>query len=158
MRAARASGPRNLTLHDTAQNKVWLDIVQLALDLLAWMPMLALAGKARLWEPRRLRLWLSSPAAQLVGTGRRRPLSYRSLADRRLYVPTRSVTPTEAVEPGAHSTRHSGRRPARPQPPQTKRSADPVGGPPRKIEVRRRCTAIRCSWCSHPRRRRPRRP
>ncbi|MEO3766761.1 IS1380 family transposase [Streptomyces sp. B5E4] len=74
IRAARATGLRNLPLHDTAQNKVWLEIVQLALDLLAWMPMLALAGNARLWEPRRLRLRLFSAAAQLVTTGRRRIL------------------------------------------------------------------------------------
>jgi hypothetical protein len=41
-------------------------------DLLAWMPMLALTGAARLWESRRLRLRLLSAAAQLVATGRRR--------------------------------------------------------------------------------------
>ncbi|MFE5037753.1 IS1380 family transposase [Streptomyces sp. NPDC056683] len=74
IRAARATGPRNLPLHTTAQNKVWLEIVQIALDLLAWMPMLALTGKARLWEPRRLRFRLFSAAAQLVTTGRRRIL------------------------------------------------------------------------------------
>lgn len=71
IRAARSTGLRNLPLHHTAQNKVWLEIVQLALDLLAWMPMLALTGKARLWEPRRLRFRLFSAAAQLVTTGRR---------------------------------------------------------------------------------------
>ncbi|MEV7872661.1 transposase, partial [Streptomyces sp. NPDC088124] len=72
--AARSTGLRNLPLHDTAQNQVWLEIVQLALDLLAWMPMLALTGQARLWEPRRLRFRLFSAAAQLVTTGRRRLL------------------------------------------------------------------------------------
>ncbi|MEU9015064.1 transposase [Streptomyces sp. NPDC048479] len=51
-----ATGLRNLPLHDTAQNQIWLEIVQLALDLLAWMPMPALTGWARLWEPRRLRI------------------------------------------------------------------------------------------------------
>jgi hypothetical protein len=71
IRAARATGLRNLPLHDTAQNKVWLEIVQIALDLLAWMPMLALTGKARLWEPRRLRFRLFTAGAQLVTTGRR---------------------------------------------------------------------------------------
>jgi hypothetical protein len=70
IRAARATGLRNLPLQHTAQNKVWLEIVQLALDLLAWMPMLALTGQARLWEPRRLRFRLFSAAAQLVTTGR----------------------------------------------------------------------------------------
>ncbi|MER5822158.1 transposase, partial [Streptomyces mirabilis] len=63
-----------LPLHDAAQNQIWLEIVQIALDLLAWMPMLALTGTARLWEPRRLRLRLFSAAAQLVTTGRRRIL------------------------------------------------------------------------------------
>ncbi|MEW2122069.1 IS1380 family transposase [Streptomyces sp. NPDC005474] len=74
IRAARATGLRNLPLHHTAQNKVWLEIVQIALDLLAWMPMLALTGQTRLWEPRRLRFRLFSAAAQLVTTGRRRIL------------------------------------------------------------------------------------
>lgn len=74
IRAARSTGLRNLPLHDTAQNRVWLEIVQLALDLLAWLPMLALTGQARLWEPRRLRFRLFSAAAQLVTTGRRRIL------------------------------------------------------------------------------------
>jgi hypothetical protein len=74
IRAARSTGLRNLPLHHTAQNKVWLEIVQIALDLLAWMPMLALTDQARLWEPRRLRFRLFSAAAQLVTTGRRRIL------------------------------------------------------------------------------------
>ncbi|MDQ0913466.1 hypothetical protein QFZ22_009538 [Streptomyces canus] len=74
IRAARATGLRNLPLHDTARNQIWLEIVQIALDLLAWMPLLALTGQARLWEPRRLRLRLFSTAAQLVTTGRRRYL------------------------------------------------------------------------------------
>jgi hypothetical protein len=74
IRAARATGLRNLPLHDTAQSRVWLEIVQIALDLLAWMPMLALSGKTRLWEPRRLRLRLFTAAGQLVSTGRRRIL------------------------------------------------------------------------------------
>ncbi|MCQ8836585.1 transposase, partial [Streptomyces malaysiensis] len=74
IRAARATGLRNLPFHDTAQNRIWLEIVQIALDLLAWMAMLALTGKPRLWEPRRLRLRLFSIAAQLVTTGRRRYL------------------------------------------------------------------------------------
>ncbi|MFD7921582.1 IS1380 family transposase [Streptomyces sp. NPDC059740] len=74
IRAARATGLRNLPLHDAAQNQVWLEIVQLALDLLAWMPMLALTGDARRWEPKRMRLRLFSVVAQLVTTGRRRYL------------------------------------------------------------------------------------
>ncbi|MFJ2607979.1 IS1380 family transposase [Streptomyces sp. NPDC087425] len=74
IRAARSTGLRNLPLHHTAQNKVWLEIVQIALDLLAWMPMLALTGMARRWEPRRLRLRLFTAVGQLATTGRRRIL------------------------------------------------------------------------------------
>ncbi|MFD8079708.1 IS1380 family transposase [Streptomyces sp. NPDC059718] len=76
IRAARATGLRNLPLHDTAQNQIWLEIVQLALDLLAWMPMLALTGEIRRWEPRRLRLRLFSAAAQIVTTARRQHLRF----------------------------------------------------------------------------------
>jgi hypothetical protein len=72
IRAARATGLRNLPFHDAAQNQVWLEIVQIALDLLAWIPMLPLTGPARRWEIKRLRL--RSAAAQLVTTGRRRIL------------------------------------------------------------------------------------
>ena len=74
IRAARDTGLRNLPLHDAAQNQICLEIVQIALDLLAWMPMLALTGTARRWEPKRLRLRLFSAAARLVTTGRRRIL------------------------------------------------------------------------------------
>jgi hypothetical protein len=41
IRAARDTGPRNL-LHDTDHNQLRLEIVQLALELLAGMPMPAL--------------------------------------------------------------------------------------------------------------------
>lgn len=76
IRAARATGLRNLPLHDTRQNQIWLEIVQIALDLLAWMPILALTGDIRLWKPRRLRLRLFSATAHLVTTTRRRHLRF----------------------------------------------------------------------------------
>ncbi|MFI5634974.1 IS1380 family transposase [Streptomyces sp. NPDC051664] len=74
IRAARATGLRNLPLHHAASNQLWLEIIQLALDLLAWMPMLALTGQTRRWEPKKLRLRLFSAAARLVTTGRQRIL------------------------------------------------------------------------------------
>lgn len=43
--------------------------MQIALDLLAWMLMLALTGTACLWEPRRLRIRPFTAAGQLVTTG-----------------------------------------------------------------------------------------
>jgi hypothetical protein len=33
---ARDTGLRNLPLHGAAQNQIWLEIVQIAFDLLAW--------------------------------------------------------------------------------------------------------------------------
>ncbi|WP_374463075.1 transposase [Microtetraspora sp. AC03309] len=43
----------------------------MACELLAWMQMLALEGKARCYEPKRLRLRLFAVAARLVRGGRR---------------------------------------------------------------------------------------
>jgi hypothetical protein len=76
IRGARDTGLRNLPLHETAQNRIWLEVVSLALDLLAWMPMLALTGDTRRWEPKRLRLRLFSAAAQFVHSGRRHWLRF----------------------------------------------------------------------------------
>ncbi len=76
IRNARDTGLRNLPLHDSAQNQIWLEIVQIALDLLAWTGMLALTGDTRRWEPKRLRLRLFSAIARLVNTGRRRFLRF----------------------------------------------------------------------------------
>jgi hypothetical protein len=59
IRNARATDLRDLPLHDTAQNRIWLEIVQIALDLLAWMLMLALTGKSAGENP-------ASPAPTLL--------------------------------------------------------------------------------------------
>jgi hypothetical protein len=62
----------NLPLHDFAQNRIWCAIVALACELTAWMQMLALArDDARRWEPKRLRLRLSSIAGRIASSGRR---------------------------------------------------------------------------------------
>jgi len=71
IRCAKDTGLRNLPLQGYAQNQIWCEIVALACELLAWMQMLALNGKARRWEPRRLRLRIFSAAGRLVRGGRR---------------------------------------------------------------------------------------
>jgi Transposase DDE domain group 1 len=71
IRNAKDTGPRNLPLKGFAQNQVWYEIVALACELLAWMQMLAPDGKARRWEPKRLRLRLFSAAGRLARGGRR---------------------------------------------------------------------------------------
>lgn len=87
IRGARDTGLRNLSLHDTAQNRIRPEIVSLAPDLLARMPMLALTGKTRRREPRKLRLRLFSAAAQRVTTGRRRKTAGPGTAKIRITAP-----------------------------------------------------------------------
>lgn len=70
IRHAHTTGLRNLPFHDTAQNQVWLEIVQLALDLLAWMAMLASGAPARRREPRTLRFRLLHAAARITHSAR----------------------------------------------------------------------------------------
>jgi hypothetical protein len=75
IRVAKDTGLSNLPLHDFTQNQVWCAIVALAVELTAWLQMLALAGHdARRWEPKRLRLRLFSIAARLAEHGRTRRL------------------------------------------------------------------------------------
>jgi Transposase DDE domain group 1 len=71
IRCAKDTGLRNLPLKGFAQNQVWCEIVALACELLAWAQMLALAGAASRWEPKRLRLRLFSAAGRLARSGRR---------------------------------------------------------------------------------------
>jgi Transposase DDE domain group 1 len=71
IRCAKDTGLRNLPLKGFAQNQLWCEIVALACELLAWTQMLALAGDARRWEPKRLRLRLFSVAGRLARGGRR---------------------------------------------------------------------------------------
>jgi hypothetical protein len=76
IRGAKDTGMRNLPFHGHAQNVIWLEIVALATDLLAWTQTLAWAPTApiRRWEPKRLRLRILSVAGLIVTTGRRRRL------------------------------------------------------------------------------------
>ena len=60
IRNAKDTGLRNHPLKGFAQNQLWCEIVSLACELLAWTQMLALAGAAHRWEPKRLRLRLQA--------------------------------------------------------------------------------------------------
>ena len=61
----------NLPLAGFEQNRIWCAIVALAMDITAWMQMLALNGHAaRRWEPKRLRLRLFTLPATIARTGR----------------------------------------------------------------------------------------
>ena len=75
IRGLKDTGLRNLPLHGLAQNQIWLEIIALAADLLAWTQTLAFDGHpARRWEPKRLRFRILAVAGQVVRSGRRRRL------------------------------------------------------------------------------------
>lgn len=72
IRAAKTTGLTNPPLHGFAHNRIWVAIVALALELTAWLQMLALTGhQARRWEPKRLRLRLFSIAGRIARHARR---------------------------------------------------------------------------------------
>jgi hypothetical protein len=66
---SRTAEPAAARLHP---NHIWLELVALAHDLLAWTQHLALGDSpARIWEPERLRLRLLHIAGRIVRAGRR---------------------------------------------------------------------------------------
>ncbi|ACV78455.1 IS1380 family transposase [Nakamurella multipartita] len=72
IRNAKDTGLNNLPLKDFTQNQVWIEVVQLAIELTAWMQMLAFTGTpARTWEPKKLRHRLFSIAARIGRRARR---------------------------------------------------------------------------------------
>jgi hypothetical protein len=76
IRALKDTGMRNLPYHGFDQNRIWLEIVSLAAELLAWTQTLAFNDHqpARRWEPARLRLRLLAVAGRIITTGRRQRL------------------------------------------------------------------------------------
>jgi hypothetical protein len=77
IRTSKDTGLTNLPLHDFTQNQIWCAIVALAVDLTAWMQLLALdSEEARRWEPKRLRHRLFTIPATLAKTARRVTLHF----------------------------------------------------------------------------------
>jgi hypothetical protein len=74
IRCGKASGLRNLPFRDFAANEVWLELVLVAQDLVAWTQRLCLRGAPARWEPKRLRHRLFHMAARFTRGGRRRRL------------------------------------------------------------------------------------
>ena len=72
IRHAKDTGLRNLPFHGFDANRVWIALVQLALNLTGWMQMLALPDhEARRWEPKTLRLRLFSIPARIARHARK---------------------------------------------------------------------------------------
>lgn len=76
IRALKDTGLRNLPFHDYAKNRLWLEVVALAADLLTWTQALAFdtTTPARRWEPKRLRFRILAVAGRIIRSGRRRRL------------------------------------------------------------------------------------
>lgn len=75
IRGIKDTGMTNLPLQAFDKNQIWLEIAQLAYELLTWTQLLAWHQQpARVWEPKRLRLRLLTIAARVITTGRRRIL------------------------------------------------------------------------------------
>ena len=75
IRGLKDTGATNLPLQAFDKNQIWLEIAQLAYELLTWTQLLAWAEQpARVWEPKRLRLRLLAVAGRVITTGRRRIL------------------------------------------------------------------------------------
>ena len=66
IRTDKTTGLRNLPFRDFAHNQVWLAIVRLAHDLIAWTQRLLLTGELATAEPKRLRYRLLHVAARLA--------------------------------------------------------------------------------------------
>ena len=76
IRALKDTGLRNLPFHGYDQNRIWVEVVALAADLLTWMQTLAFDEHepARRWEPKRTRFRLLAVAGRIIRNGRRRRL------------------------------------------------------------------------------------
>lgn len=70
IRCAKASGLRNLPCKSYQLNKVWLELVLTAGDLMSWTQALCLDGELARCEPAALRYRLLHVAARLIRTGR----------------------------------------------------------------------------------------
>ncbi|MGS2807674.1 MULTISPECIES: IS1380 family transposase [Nocardia] len=67
IRHAKDTGARNLPYRGFDANRIWLALVALALDLIAWLQTIALHDHdARRWEPKTLRLQLFSLPARIT--------------------------------------------------------------------------------------------
>lgn len=76
IRCLKDTGLSNLPFHGFDQNRIWLEIVALAADLLTWTQTLAFTTDqpARRWEPKKFRYRLLTVAGRIIRTGRRHRL------------------------------------------------------------------------------------
>ena len=72
IRGLKDTGLTNLPLQAFAKNQIWVELAQLAYELLTWTQTFAWHDqRARVWEPKRLRLRLLAVTGRIITTGRR---------------------------------------------------------------------------------------
>ncbi|MGI8412849.1 MAG: IS1380 family transposase [Solirubrobacteraceae bacterium] len=74
IRESKDCGLRNLPFREFAHNQVWVWLVQLAQDLIAWTKHLCLADTARAWELKRIRYRLLHQSGRIARHARRTTL------------------------------------------------------------------------------------
>ncbi|MEJ7634003.1 IS1380 family transposase [Aeromicrobium sp.] len=71
IRNLKDTGATNLPLHEFDKNQIWLELAQLAAELITWTQTLAWHDNpARIWEPKRLRLRILAVAGRIITTAR----------------------------------------------------------------------------------------
>lgn len=71
IREGKDTGMRNLPFYDMARNQVWLELVLIAQDLIAWTQALALEGELARCEVKRLRFRLIHQVGRMVRSARK---------------------------------------------------------------------------------------
>ena len=122
IRNDKDTGMRNLPFKDFEHNRIWLAIVQIAHDLLAWMKRLLLTGKLARCEPKRLRYRILHVAGRLAFHARTATLRLqagwpwaerahcRIRAPRRAPSATRLTAPASPLNPDHPDARSSAKR------------------------------------------------
>ena len=125
IRCLKDTGLRNLPFHNYQANRIWLEVIALAADLIAWTQTLAFDDHqpARQWEPKRVRFRLLAVAGRLIRTGRRcelrlpRDWPWTGLIRHRLDPSARSLNTNTYTSPPR--TRRAGDHSAGDHPPPT---------------------------------------
>lgn len=73
----RTTGLRNLPFYEFTNNAVWIEVVAIAQDLLAWTQGLCLKGKLATAEPKGLRFMVLHMAGRWCGEATPRPFAWR---------------------------------------------------------------------------------
>ena len=75
IRGLKDTGMTNLPLQALTKNQLWLEIAQLAYELIIWTQILGFHDQpARSWEPKRLRLRIFAVAGRIIHSARHRTL------------------------------------------------------------------------------------